>query len=99
MFALVGVVLSYATVAAGAPSAGPSAFDDLCIAGAPACDLAVALGEDDPVYATPAQVDCPALAGAHHLIDGAATAQADHAADDGQPVMGVCNLPVLDFHY
>jgi len=99
VFVLVGVVLSFATVAAGAPSAGPSAFDDICIAGGPACEIPVALDGDDAVYATPAQVDCPAPDGAHHPLDGALVAQADRPADDGQPATGACNLPVLDFHY
>lgn len=99
MFALVGVVLSYAAVAAGAPGAGPSAFDDICIAGGPACELPAALDGDDAVYATPLQVDCPAPAGGHRSVDGATTAQADHLADEGQPAMGACNLPVLDFRY
>lgn len=97
MLALVGVVLSYA-VAAGAPSAGPAAFDDICIAGSPACESPVARLGDELVYATPAQIDCPAPAGAHHLMDGAPAAD-DQAAEGGQPVMGACNLPVLDFRY
>jgi len=100
VLALVGVVLSYAAVAAGAPSAGPIAFDDICIAGAPACEEAVALEEAGAVYATPAQVDCPAPPGLHHLMEGGpATVDQQAQADDGQPVMGTCTLPVLDFRY
>jgi hypothetical protein len=99
VFALVGVVLSYATVAAGAPSTGPSAFDDICIAGGPACEGAVTANGEQPIYATPAQIDCPAPSGSLHP-SGSPTAQADRAVDDGQqPVMGACNLPVLDFRY
>jgi len=98
VFALVGVVLSYATVAAGAPGIGPSAFDDICIAGGPACEVPAGSYGGDTVYATPAEVDCPS-AGSHHLNDGPPLAQADRAANDGQPVTGACNLPVLDFRY
>lgn len=102
MLALVGVVLSYATVAAGAPSAGWAAFDDICIAGGPACDAPVAADVGDSVYATPAEIDCPAPAGAHRLtdgtIDGTSAAQGQ-AVDDGQPASGACSLPVLDFRY
>ncbi len=86
MLALVGVVLSYAMAAAGAPSAGPAAFDDICIAGAPACELPALPERDDVVYATPVEVDCPAPAGTT-------------AVEDGQPAVGTCTIPVLDFHY
>ena len=100
VFALVGVVLSYATVAAGAPSAGPSAFDDICIAGGPACEGPVTADGEETIYATPAQIDCPAPTGARHPSGGSPVGQADRAADDGQqPAMGACNLPVLDFRY
>ena len=94
---LVGVVLSYATVAAGAPSAGPPAFDDICITGGPACEAPAGLERAEAVYATPAEVDCPAPAGLrgsnHQGVD------APPAADDGQVAVGACSLPVLDFRY
>lgn len=98
VLALVGVVLSYATVVAGPPSAAWVAFDDICIAGGPACELPVSPDRGDAVYATPAEVDCPAPAGAHRLIDGAAIAQGQ-PTDDGQAATGACSLPVLDFRY
>lgn len=90
MLALVGVVLSYATVAAGAPSGGLPAFDDICIAGGPACELPPAL-DGEAVYATPAQIDCPAPTELHHAVEV--------AANDGTAAMGACSLPVLDFRY
>jgi hypothetical protein len=96
VLALVGVVLSYATVAAGVPSAGPAAFDDICITGGPACEAPAAGDGDEIVYATPAEIDCPAPRGAHlanrPTIDPA-------GGDDGQLAMGACSLPVLDFRY
>ena len=97
MLVLVGVVLSYATVAVGAPSAGPAVFDDICITGGPACEVPTGPERPENVYATPAQVDCPAPAGLrvpNHLV-----AEGPPADDDGQIAVGACSLPVLDFRY
>ena len=95
MFALVGVVLSYATVVAGAPSAGLPAFEDICVAGSAACDAPIAADDSDAVYATPAEINCPAPERPHvsnHLVEAAPAA-------DAQGLFGACSPPVLDFRY
>jgi len=97
VLALVGVVLSYATVAAGVPSAGPTAFDDICITGGPACEAPAASERDEAIYATPVEIDCPAPRGAH--VSNRPALDAPAAADDGQLAVGACSLPVLDFRY
>jgi hypothetical protein len=100
--ALVGVALSYAAVLAGVAGATDANVADettagaLCVLGAEACRAdspppgAAAL-DDDAVYATPAEVDCRALAPAD--LRGAAR------GSDRVLLSGDCESAPLDLRY
>jgi hypothetical protein len=99
VFALLGVVLSYATSMVGAPGAAVAANEPVCpVTGGSACEAPAPTADDLALdYATPAEVDCPApqgrtarLAEAHPAFAAAAFAPGGFAD---------CSPPVLDFHY
>jgi hypothetical protein len=107
VFALVGVVLSYATVAASGP--GAAAIDDVCAgaAGGPACEAPATDLEE--TYATPLEIDCPA--GQLPQPAGDRLQARQDFAPTGfiqptfvqptfvDPSFVGCSPPVLDFHY
>lgn len=96
MFALVGVVFSYATFAAGASAGGVTAPDDIALcwaAGGPSCETP-AVDQAGGDYATPAQVDCPAVGAARD-----AQSRIEAGPTFVKPAFWDCSPPVLDFHY
>lgn len=99
VFALVGVVLSYATAMVGAPGAVVVANEPVCpVTGGPACEAPAPNADDLALdYATPAEVDCPAPAGRAAKLTEAHPAFA--AVAFAPPGFADCSPPALDFHY
>jgi hypothetical protein len=102
--AIVGVVLSYAALVAGAPGAGASVpLDDVCAIVGDACELARTPGEPT-IYATPAEVDCSALVTSAMVASGmVASGMVAMAAEAGGrndfQFLSSCAVPPLDFRY
>jgi hypothetical protein len=100
---VVGVFLSYAALVGAASAVDPravapaavaaTAVAEVCALGGPACeaDVPEALGEDPGplVYATPAEIDCPASDRGVRVVR-----QPELPASAGD-----CSPPSLDFHY
>lgn len=91
MAALVAVALSYAALVSGVAGAGAPEEGDLCTRPeAEACRVAlvpVAPSDEDPTYATPAEVDCRALV------------QARARQVDRPLLSGDCESAPLDLRY
>ena len=100
MSGLVGILVSCAALVAGRPVVGISAQasideafnDDACLLGGPACEAPV-MNDEPAVYATPAQVNCPAPGALAQPAGGEASTFELRAAS------GDCSPPALVFHY
>jgi hypothetical protein len=88
--AIVGVLLSYASLIAGVPGAGDAAAA-VCGPG-DVCELPP-VGEELTAYATPVEVDCRAISGT--AIGGASAT----ARNEVPLLSGGCSAPASDFRY
>jgi hypothetical protein len=98
--AIVGIVLSYAALVSGNPGTGSSQAA-LCSLGGDACEAVAESGAtgDVEIYATPVEVNCPAIIWSVGAPAVVGSGHSDASLLSGGWLSAGCSVPKFDFRY